>query len=71
MRRDKDTTREKFLEAIERIKSGTVSNKELKARKIVKLNRATVEKEAGFVPGLLCHYPDVVKIIEEIASQRA
>jgi len=68
MRGDKDVTRGRFLEAINRIKSGTVTNKELKTRNSVKLNRSTVEKEAGLGVGSLRHYPDIVEKIDGVSD---
>jgi len=68
MRRDKDATRKNFLAAIERIKSGTITNKELKARKSVKLNRSTVEKETGLKAGALRHYKDITDIIDGVSD---
>ncbi|TLS80543.1 hypothetical protein [Photobacterium damselae] len=64
MARNKDASRKALLDAISRIKEQTYTNKELKKKKVVKLNRSNVEKEAGLSAGALRHHPDIVKVIQ-------
>ncbi|PMO78048.1 hypothetical protein [Vibrio breoganii] len=64
MARNKDASRKALLDAISRIKEQTYTHKELKKKKVVKLNRSNVEKEAGLSAGALRHHPDIVKMIQ-------
>jgi hypothetical protein len=56
----KERTALRIREAIERIKLGQPTNRELKKRKNLKLNKCTVEIEAELSTGSLRHYPEII-----------
>ncbi|WP_305839887.1 hypothetical protein [Photobacterium leiognathi] len=64
MARNKDASRKALLDAISKIKEQTYTHKDLRKKKVVKLNRSNVEKEAGLSAGALRHHPDIVKVIQ-------
>jgi hypothetical protein len=65
---EKEKTKQILREAIERIKSGNITAKALLGKKAVKINRLTVEIEAGMSKGALRHHPDIVAEIKAIGS---
>ncbi|MFS1912646.1 hypothetical protein [Vibrio sp. 10N.286.48.B7] len=71
MARNKGASRKALLDAISRIKEQTYTHKELKKKKVVKLNRSNVEKEAGLSAGALRHHPDIVKMIQGANPNRS
>lgn len=64
----KEKTRQSLREAIERLKSGNVTAKTLLGKKNIKINRLTVEIEAGMSKGSLRHHPDIVAEINALAG---
>lgn len=65
---EKEKTKQNLRDAIERLKSGTVTAKTLLGKKNIKINRLTVEIEAGMSKGSLRHHPDIVAEINALAS---
>ncbi|MDO6834058.1 hypothetical protein Q4596_00395 [Pseudoalteromonas carrageenovora] len=57
-------TKKKLIEAFERIKSGTYTNRKLKNKKNVKVNAYNVEIEAGSSVGTLRNHPEIKEKIE-------
>ncbi|HHQ4590645.1 TPA: hypothetical protein ACSP19_004113 [Aeromonas veronii] len=65
---EKEKTKQSLREAIERLKSGNVTAKTLLGKKNIKINRLTVEIEAGMSKGSLRHHPDIVAEINALAG---
>lgn len=65
---EKEKTKQNLREAIERLKNGNITAKVLLGKKAIKINRLTVEIEAGMSKGALRHHPDIVAEINAIAG---
>jgi uncharacterized protein YdcH (DUF465 family) len=65
---EKEKTKQSLREAIERLKNGNVTAKELLGKKNIKINRLTVEIEAKMSKGSLRHHPDIVAEINALAN---